>query len=79
MVRTTLFYNPKNKEYRQIRELLVEKSITFILQDATSKQVSMYLYQDMRIDTLPALYLYHNNRYRLYQGCDKIISALSKL
>ena len=79
MVKATLFYNPKNKEFIEIKKLLIEKNLTFIVQDATSKEVSMHLYHDMRIDELPAVYLYHNNKYRLYQGRDRIISALSKI
>ena len=79
MVKGTLFYNPKDKQHIQIQKLLTDKNLTVTLQDATSRQVSMFLYHDMTIDTLPALYLYHNSKYRLYQGFDKIKAALSKI
>lgn len=79
MVKATLFCNPKNKECIEITNLLTEKNLTFIMRDATSKEVSMHLYHDMRIDVLPAVYLYRNNKYTLYQGLERIIAALSKI
>lgn len=80
MVTGTLFYNPKDKECKRIQKLLGNKrNFKLTLMDATSKDVSTHLYKDMRIDTLPALHLYHSNTYKVYQGCDQIKAFLSTI
>ena len=80
MVKGTVFYNPKDKEGKEIEKICNQKrNCSFTFMDATSKDISSYLYQDMRINTLPALYLYYRRSYKVFQGSEKIKSFLATI
>jgi len=74
----TLFYQKKNRELRKIERLIENKNITCHFQDVTENGVASYLYHDMQITTLPALYLFANNKYRIFEGTGKIEAYLAK-
>ena len=78
MERCTLFYQRKSRELRKIERLLEKKNVSCLLQDVTANGVASYLYKDMQITTLPALYLFANNKYQILEGAGKIETYLSK-
>lgn len=78
MKRCTLFYQKKNRELIKIEKLLEKENIPCLLQDVTANGVASYLYHDMQITTLPALYLFANNKYKIFEGAGKIEAYLSK-
>jgi len=80
MVRGTIFYNPKDKECKEIQKIVNRKSnCDFTFLDATSKNISSHLYRDMNAESLPILYFYHKNSYKIYEGCDRIKLFLSSI
>ncbi len=78
MERCTLFYQKRNNELRKIEKILDAKKVGCLLQDVTVNGVASYLYKDMQITTLPALYLFSNNKYQIFEGAGKIETYLSK-
>ena len=73
-----LFSNPKDRRCKRIERLLHRQSLDFDVIDATAERISAYLYKDMRITKLPALYMFSNNKHRIYEGCREIENFLSK-
>jgi len=80
MVRGMIIINPRDRACKDIQKLVnTKKNCHFTVLDGTSRNVSSFLYRDMRVDTLPALYFQHKNSYKIYQGCNRIKSFLSKI
>lgn len=80
MVRGTIFYNPKDKDSKEIKRIVTNKSnCSFTFFDATSKNISSHLYRDMNAESLPILYFHHKNSYKIYEGCDRIKLFLSNI
>ncbi len=77
--KSMLFYNPGERSYRDIAKKLREKHIEHELLDATSSGISPYLYRDLLITKLPALYTLSRHKYRVYEGRKKIEAYLAKM
>ena len=78
MKRSTLFYDPRNDDCKKAKQLLRRTRFNFDLLDVTTNGISSYLFEDMRISTLPALYVFSKNKYKLYEGLDKIEALMKK-
>ena len=78
MKKSTLFYHPKNADCKKAEKLLNKKKYDFDLSDVSANGTSSYLYKDMRISRLPALYVFSGNKYRVYEGLGKIEALLNK-
>ena len=78
MKKSTLFYHPRNAECKKAKQLLRQSDFDFELLDVSENGISSYLFEDMRISTLPALYVFSRNRFRLYEGLDKIESLIKR-
>lgn len=80
MVTGTIFYNPKDKECKEIKRIVTRKSnCSFTFVDATSRTISSHLYRDMNVESLPFLYFQYKNSYKIYQGCNRIKLFLSRI
>lgn len=78
MKKSTLFYHPQNDDCKKAKQLLREKDFDFELLDVSANGISSYLFEDMRISLLPALYVFSRNKYRLYEGLEKIESLVNR-
>lgn len=78
MKKSTLFYHPRNDACKKAKQLLRQSHFDFELLDVSENGISSYLFEDMRISTLPALYVFSRNTYKLYEGLDRIESLIRK-
>lgn len=78
MKKSTLFYHPQNVDCKKAQRLLHKKRYDFELLDVSANGVSSYLFEDMRISRLPALYILSGNTYKIYEGLKKIEALLSR-
>lgn len=78
MNKSTLYYHPKNADCRKAQRFLHKKKYDFEILDVSANGVSSYLFEDMRISKLPALYIVSENTYKIYEGLEKIEALLSR-
>ena len=78
MKKSTLFYHPQNADCKKAKRLLREGDFDFELLDVSTNGISSYLFEDMRISMLPTLYIFSRNKYRMYEGLEKIESLLKR-
>ena len=78
MRKSTLFYHPDNVDCRKAQRLLHKKNYDFELLDVSANGVSSYLFEDMRISVLPALYVFSKNKCEICEGLDKIETMISR-
>ena len=76
MKKSILFYHPRDVGCKKAERLLHKNNYAFDLQDVTINGISSYLYEDMRIEKLPALFVISENNCRIYEGLDKIVDLL---
>ena len=74
--KSTLFYDPQNVDCRRAARLLHKGLYKFDLLDISANGVSSYLFEDMRISKLPALYVVSAGTYKVYEGLDQIETLL---
>lgn len=78
MKKSTLFYHPQNVDCKKAERLLSKGNYEFDVLDVSANGVSSYLFKDMRISRLPALYVISGHKYKVYEGLDKIEALLNR-
>ena len=78
MDRCTLFIHPRHAASKKAERLLLKVNLDVHLSDVTSNGVSSYIFKDLGVSELPALYVFSGHNYRVYQGFSKIQDFVTK-
>jgi hypothetical protein len=72
MARYTLFYHPHHVDSKRAERLLHRYNFSIHLSDVTANGISSYIFKDMGISELPALCIFLEDKYKVYEGLEEI-------
>ena len=78
MNRYTLFLHPQHADSKKVERLLHRTNFDVHLSDVTSNGISSYIFKDLGISELPALCIFSEHHYKVYEGFEKIQSFVTK-